>query len=63
MDYRFLFFSNDFLVMNFQFVLMLYVSIKRKKYFLNKRKSTNLIKGYESFRKLTNKEKKNFNAL
>ena len=42
-------------------VLMLYVLIKKKKnskYVLNKRKSSNLLKGYESIRKLKNIEKK-----
>jgi len=34
-----------------------------RKYFLNKSKSTNLIKGYEKIRKLTTNEKKYFNIL
>ena len=36
---------------------------KNSKYVLNKRKSSNLLKGYESIRKLKNIEKKNFNTM
>ena len=45
-------------------VLMLYVLKKKNsKYVLNKRKSSNLLKGYESIRKLKDIEKKNFNTM
>ena len=36
---------------------------KKKKFILNKKKSYSLIKGYETKRKLTIKEKNNFNTL
>ncbi len=36
---------------------------KNSKYVLNKRKSSNLLKGYESIRKLKDIEKKNFNTM
>ena len=42
---------------------MHYVLIKNKKYYLNKKKSSNLLRGYQSVRKLTQKEKSNFNTL
>ena len=43
---------------------MLYALIKKKnKFILNKKKSYNLIKGYETKRKLTINEKNNFNTL
>ena len=36
---------------------------KNKKFYLNKKKSSNLLRGYQSVRKLTQKEKSNFNTL
>ena len=60
----FYFSANDFLVYELSICInALCFNKKGKKYFLNKRKSTNLIKGYESIRKLTNNEKKYFNML
>ena len=60
----FYFSANDFLAYELSICInALCFNKKGKKYFLNKRKSTNLIKGYESIRKLTNNEKKYFNIL
>ena len=60
----FYFSANDFLAYELSICInALCFNKKGKKYFLNKRKSTNLIKGYESIRKLTNNEKKYFNML
>ncbi len=36
---------------------------KKNKYFLDKRRSSNLLKGYESIRKLSSSEKKHFNTM
>tara|TARA_Y100000992_G_scaffold300638_1_gene269692 strand:- start:11 stop:979 length:969 start_codon:yes stop_codon:yes gene_type:complete len=37
--------------------------LRRNKYILNRSKSSNLLKGYETIRKLSNNEKKHFNTL
>ena len=60
----FYFSSNDFLAYELAICInALCFNKKGKKYFLNKSKSTNLIKGYESIRKLDKKEKDYFNIL
>ena len=60
----FYFSANDFLAYELSICInALCFNKKGKKYFLNKKKSTNLVKGYESIRKLTNNEKKYFNML
>ncbi len=60
----FYFSANDFLAYELSICInALCFNKKGRKYFLNKSKSTNLIKGYESIRKLNNKEKKYFNIL
>ena len=60
----FYFSANDFLAYELSICInALCFNKKGKKYFLNKTKSTNLIKGYERIRKLTNNEKKYFNML
>ena len=60
----FYFSANDFLAYELSICINALCFNKRgRKYFLNKSKSTNLIKGYESIRKLTTNEKKNFNIL
>ena len=60
----FYFSANDFLAYELSICINALCFNKRgRKYFLNKSKSTNLIKGYEKIRKLTNNEKKYFNIL
>ena len=60
----FYFSANDFLAYELSIcVNALCFNKKGRRYFLNKKKSTNLIKGYESIRKLNNNEKKYFNIL
>ena len=60
----FYFSANDFLAYELSICINALCFNKRgRKYFLNKSKSTNLIKGYESIRKLTSNEKKYFNIL
>ena len=60
----FYFSANDFLAYELSICINALCFNKRgKKYFLNKSKSTNLIKGYEKIRKLTIIEKKYFNIL
>ena len=60
----FYFSANDFLAYELSICINALCFNKRgRKYFLNKSKSTNLIKGYESIRKLTTNEKKYFNIL
>ena len=60
----FYFSANDFLAYELSICINALCFNKRgKKYFLNKNKSTNLIKGYEKIRKLTINEKKYFNIL
>ena len=60
----FYFSANDFLAYELSICInALCFNKKGRKYFLNKSKSTNLIKGYESIRKLNNNEKKHFNIL
>ncbi len=60
----FYFSSNDFLAYELAICInALCFNKKGKKYFLNKNKSTNLIKGYESIRKIDKKEKNYFNIL
>ena len=60
----FYFSANDFLAYELSICINALCFNKRgRKYFLNKSKSTNLIKGYESIRKLSTNEKKNFNIL
>ena len=60
----FYFSANDFLAYELSICINALCFNKRgKKYFLNKSKSTNLIKGYEKIRKLTINEKKYFNIL
>ena len=60
----FYFSANDFLAYEISICInALCFNKKGRKYFLNKSKSTNLIKGYESIRKLNNNEKKHFNIL
>lgn len=50
--------------MTWQPVLMLYVLLKKKgKFILDKNKSYNLIRGYQTVRKLSNSEKLKFNIL
>ena len=60
----FYFSANDFLAYELSICInALCFNKKGRKYLLNKSKSTNLIKGYESIRKLTTNEKKYFNIL
>ena len=60
----FYFSANDFLAYELSICInALCFNKKGRKYFLNKSKSTNLIKGYEKIRKLTTNEKKYFNIL
>jgi len=60
----FYFSANDFLAYELSICInALCFNKKRRKYILNKNKSTNLIKGYESIRKLNSSEKKYFNIL
>ena len=60
----FYFSANDFLAYELSICInALCFNRRGRKYFLNKSKSTNLIKGYEKIRKLTNNEKKYFNIL
>ena len=60
----FYFSANDFLAYELSICInALCFNKKGKKYILNKNKSTNLIKGYESIRKLNSSEKKYFNIL
>ena len=60
----FYFSANDFLAYELSICInALCFNKKGGKYFLNKSKSTNLIKGYEKIRKLTANEKKYFNIL
>ena len=60
----FYFSANDFLAYELSICInALCFNKKGRKYYLNKGKSTNLIKGYESIRKLTNNERKYFNIL
>ena len=60
----FYFSANDFLAYELSICInALCFNKKGRKYFLNKSKSTNLIKGYEKIRKLTPNEKKYFNIL
>ena len=60
----FYFSANDFLAYELSICInALCFNKKGRKYFLNKNKSTNLIRGYESIRKLNNNEKKYFNIL
>ena len=60
----FYFSANDFLAYELSICInALCFNKKGKKYILNKNKSTNLIKGYESIRKLNRSEKKYFNIL
>ena len=60
----FYFSANDFLAYELSICInALCFNKKGRKYFLNRRKSTNLIKGYESIRKLNKNEKKYFNIL
>ncbi len=60
----FYFSANDFLAYELAICInALCFSKKGKKYFLNKNKSRNLIKGYENIRRLNQKEKKYFNIL
>jgi len=60
----FYFSANDFLAYELSICInALCFNKNGRKYFLNKSKSTNLIKGYESIRKLNNNEKKYFNIL
>ena len=60
----FYFSANDFLAYELSICInALCFNKKGRKYFLNKSKSTNLIKGYEKIRKLTPNEKKHFNIL
>ena len=60
----FYFSANDFLAYELSICINALCFNKRgRKYFLNKNKSTNLIKGYEKIRKLTSNEKKHFNIL
>ena len=60
----FYFSANDFLAYELSICInALCFNRRGRKYFLNKSKSTNLIKGYESIRRLNNKEKKYFNIL
>ena len=60
----FYFSANDFLAYELSICINALCFNKRgRKYFLNKSKSTNLIKGYEKIRKLTANEKKYFNIL
>ena len=60
----FYFSANDFLAYELSICINALCFNKRgKKYYLNKSKSTNLIKGYEKIRKLTANEKKYFNIL
>ena len=61
----FYFACNDFFnVRKLLFVSMHYVSIKKNnKFIFNKKKSTNLIRGYSKIRKFSDKEKKIFKCL
>ena len=60
----FYFSANDFLAYELSICInALCFNKKGRKYILNKNKSTNLIKGYESIRKLNSDEKKYFNIL
>ena len=60
----FYFSANDFLAYELSICInALCFNKKGRKYILNKNKSTNLIKGYESIRKLNSGEKKYFNIL
>ena len=60
----FYFSANDFLAYELSICInALCFNKKGRKYILNKNKSTNLIKGYESIRKLNSSEKKYFNIL
>ncbi len=60
----FYFSANDFLAYELSICInALCFNKNGRRYFLNKNKSTNLIKGYESIRKLNNNEKKCFNIL
>ena len=60
----FYFSANDFLAYELSICInALCFNKKGRKYILNKNKSTNLIKGYESIRKLNRSEKKYFNIL
>ena len=60
----FYFSANDFLAYELSICInALCFNRRGRKFFLDKSKSTNLIKGYEKIRKLTNNEKKYFNIL
>ena len=60
----FYFSANDFLAYELSICInALCFNKNGKKYFLNRNKSTNLLKGYESIRKLNINEKKYFNIL
>ena len=60
----FYFSSNDYYAYELAICInALCFNKKNKKFTLNQNKSSNLLKGYQSIRKLTNKEKDNFNTL
>ncbi len=60
----FYFSSNDYYAYELAIcVNALCFNNKNKKFYLNKKKSSNLLRGYQSVRKLTRKEKSNFNTL
>ena len=60
----FYFSANDFLAYELATCVNALCFKKRNnKYILDKKKSSNLLKGYEGIRKLTNSEKKNFNTM
>ncbi len=60
----FYFASNDFLMYEIAICInALCFDKKKTKFIFNKKKSTNLIKGYSSIRKLSTKEKKSLNIL
>tara|TARA_B100000029_G_scaffold101429_1_gene91712 strand:- start:2263 stop:3228 length:966 start_codon:yes stop_codon:yes gene_type:complete len=60
----FYFSSNDYYAYELAICInALCFNKKNKKFTLNQNKSSNLLRGYQSIRKLTNKEKKNFNIL
>ena len=60
----FYFSANDFLAYELAISInALCFEKKRKLFIFNKNKSSNLLKGYETVRKLSNKEKKYFNVL
>ena len=60
----FYFSSNDFLIYEIAICInALCFDKKNRKFIFNKKKSTNLIKGYSKIRKFSDKEKKSLNVL